>query len=384
MYSLLVLAVISFFVCVAITPAVRRLAFRFGAVDQPDLSRKVHRQPTARIGGVSIMISYLAALGSLLLLPLRGSAALQYQPPIYELLPGVIIIFGVGLADDIFGLKPWHKLLAEAIAASYAYFAGVHVLGFSNHLVGGWLSFILTLGWLLLCTNAFNLIDGIDGLAAGAALVATLTMLIAAKFGDNYGLALATAPLSGSLCGILVYNFNPASIFLGDCGSLTLGYLLGCCGLIWSQKPATLLGMTAPVVVLGLPLLDTTLTIVRRFVGRRPLFIADRSHIHHRLLERGLTPRRVTVLLYGACAVAAALLASRQGRYPGAGHRRVLRSRVVGYKPPEVHRTRGRPQGPVSKAAPHSGRRNVGRRLRTRDVVGLQSRRVLEANSKGL
>src|SRR4029079_2155009 len=133
-----------------------------------------------------------------------------------------------------------------------------------------WLSLPLTIAWLVLCANAFNLIDGVDGLAAGMGLFATSTMLVAAVLGDHVALALATAPLLGALVAFLRYNFNPASIFLGDSGSLTIGFLLGCCGALWSQKSATILGMVAPMMALAVPLLDAVMAVVRRFLRYEP------------------------------------------------------------------------------------------------------------------
>jgi len=155
------------------------------------------------------------------------------------------------------------------------------------------------------CSNAFNLIDGIDGLAAGLGLFATLTILTGALLQGNLALALATAPLAGALLGFLRYNFNPASIFLGDSGSLLVGFLLGCYGVVWSQKSATLLAMTAPLMAMAVPILDVCLSIARRFLRRQPIFGADRGHIHHRLLDRGLSPRKVALLLYAAGGLAA-------------------------------------------------------------------------------
>jgi UDP-GlcNAc:undecaprenyl-phosphate GlcNAc-1-phosphate transferase len=149
-------------------------------------------------------------------------------------------------------------------------------------------------------------VDGLDGLAAGVGLFATLTVFTAAIMQHNMVLAVATLPLAGSLLGFLCYNFNPATIFLGDSGALLIGYLLGCYAVIWENKSATLLGMTAPLMALSIPLLDVTLAIVRRFLRRQSIFAADRGHIHHQLLDRGLTPRRVVLVLYGLCGLAAA------------------------------------------------------------------------------
>ena len=170
-----------------------------------------------------------------------------------------------------------------------------------------WCSFLLTVAWLVLCSNAFNLIDGVDGLAAGVGLTATLTTCLAGMLRGDLALVLVTAPLAGCLVGFLRYNFNPASIFLGDSGSLLIGFLLGSYGIIWAQKSATMIGVAAPAMALALPLLEVGLSIVRRFLRNEAIFAADRGHIHHRLLDRGFTPRRVALLLYGACGLGAAL-----------------------------------------------------------------------------
>ncbi len=170
----------------------------------------------------------------------------------------------------------------------------------------GWATLPITVVWLVACSNAFNLIDGLDGLATGVGLFAAFTTLAAALLHNNAALALATAPLVGALLAFLRYNFNPASIFLGDSGSLTVGFLLGCFGALWSQKSATLLGMTAPLMALSVPLVDTGISVVRRFLRRQPIFTPDRNHLHHRLLDRGLTVRQVALVLYGVCGLAAA------------------------------------------------------------------------------
>jgi UDP-GlcNAc:undecaprenyl-phosphate GlcNAc-1-phosphate transferase len=162
----------------------------------------------------------------------------------------------------------------------------------------------VTVIWLVACTNAVNLIDGLDGLAAGIALMATMTTLAASLISGHIELTIATAPLAGALIGFLVFNFNPASIFLGDSGSLVLGFLLGCYSVLWSSKSATLVGMAAPIIALSVPLLDTTLAIARRFLRAQPIFQPDRAHIHHRLLARGLTHRRTVLVLYLAAGIA--------------------------------------------------------------------------------
>jgi len=224
---------------------------------------------------------------------------------VWNLLPAVAVIFAVGVIDDLFGLKPWQKIIGQLGAAGLAYWAGVRIMDvvwFSTH---SWWSLPVTILWLLTSTNAFNLVDGMDGLAAGVGLFATLTIFLAAILHGNTPLAMATFPLAGCLLGFLFYNFNPATIFLGDSGSLLIGFLLGCYGVIWTQKSATLLGMTAPLMALSIPLIDVGLAVLRRALKRQPIFSADRGHIHHRLLDRGLTPKRAVLLLYGICSLVA-------------------------------------------------------------------------------
>ena len=151
------------------------------------------------------------------------------------------------------------------IAAGAAYWAGIHIQGFAGYGTGAWWNLPVTIIWLVACTNAINLIDGVDGLATGIGLFATCTTLIAALLQHNTALAIATVPLAGCLLGFIRYNFNPATIFLGDCGSLFIGFLLGCYAVVWSQKAATILGMTAPLMALSIPLLDMTVAIARRY-----------------------------------------------------------------------------------------------------------------------
>ena len=308
MSSILFLGLVSFLACLAITPGVRKILLYFGIIDFPDGHRKLHEREVARAGGVALAIAYLAAFGVLLLLPSQDADLVRGRLGFaLALLPAAGIVFLTGLLDDIVSLKPSQKLTGQILAAGFAYFAGVRIHGFSDYPAGSAVSFLVTVAWLIICTNAFNLIDGVDGLTAGAGFLAAVTMLVAAILDGNHTLAVVIAPLAGSLLGMMVYNSSPASIFLGDCGSLTIGFLLGCFGVVWSQKSATMLGMAAPIIALGMPLLDMALAVLRRFLRLRPISSADRAHIHHRLLDRGLTPRRVTLVLYGFSGVAAAL-----------------------------------------------------------------------------
>jgi UDP-GlcNAc:undecaprenyl-phosphate GlcNAc-1-phosphate transferase len=306
MYSLLFLTLVSFILSLLLTPLVRNVFRRFGIVDQPDNARKLHHRPIPRVGGVAIALSYALAFGLLLLTNLRGGAIVWDALPFAcKLFPAAGLVFAIGLLDDVVGLKPVYKLLGQIAASLVAYSAGIHVTAVGAQHLGSWLSVPITVLWLVACMNAMNLIDGVDGVATGVGLFATITSLAAALMQHNVELALATLPLAGCLLGFLRYNFNPASIFLGDCGSLFIGFLLGCYGVLWSQKSATMLGMVAPLIAFSIPLLDTSLAIARRFLRRQPIFRADRGHIHHRLLDRGLSPRKVAFLLYGICAIAA-------------------------------------------------------------------------------
>ncbi len=307
-FILFILGAASLLFSLALTPLFRDIAVRLKIVDAPDNHRKLHTRPIPRIGGIAIVLSYL---GSFLFLTLISRGSILSAPGVrilaLQILPAGAVVFATGLIDDVFGLKPWQKLAGQLMAAGLACAAGVRITGIAGHAGQDWWSVPLTIAWLLGCTNAFNLIDGIDGLAAGVGLLASCTTLLAAILQGNVGLAIATVPLIGCLLGFLRYNFSPASIFLGDSGSLSIGFLLGLYAALWSQKSATLIGMLAPMMALALPLLDVFLSVTRRFLGNQPIFGADRGHIHHRLLARGLAPRATAWVLYGVCGIAAVL-----------------------------------------------------------------------------
>lgn len=322
MHALVILAASAFLIALVLTPLFRNFFREHGMVDLPDETRKLHPQAVPNMGGIPLALAYAASFGVLLLVGRQyaTTAPVNFAPAL-KLLPAAAIIFICGILDDRLKLQPFQKVLAQLAAAAGAFWAGVRVTGISSHHLPAWLSLAVTLVWLIGCTNAFNLIDGVDGLAAGVGLFATATTLVAALMQGNLPLALATAPLAGALLGFLRFNFNPATIFLGDSGSLLIGFLLGCFGVIWSQKSATMLGMTAPLMALSIPILDVCLSIARRFLRRQPILRGDRGHIHHRLLARGLTPRRVVLMLYGVCALGAVFSicqSMRTNHYAGA------------------------------------------------------------------
>jgi UDP-GlcNAc:undecaprenyl-phosphate GlcNAc-1-phosphate transferase len=283
---------------------------KWGFLDHPDGVRKKHATPIPRVGGIAIVLSYLITFVIALALPFTYTDHLHRALP--DILPLTLVgsvVFLTGVLDDLIGLAAWQKLMGILGASVLAYFAGIHV---DIHLLRGlpawpWLSFVITVVWLVGCTNAFNLIDGMDGLAAGVGLVAAVTMLVAALTQSNLPLALATMPLAGCLLGFLRYNFNGASVFLGDSGSLLIGFMLGCYGALWSEKSVTLVALTVPLLAVSIPLIDVVLSILRRFLRNRPIFQADRGHIHHRLLDRGLSPKKAVLTMYGICGVVAVL-----------------------------------------------------------------------------
>ncbi len=321
MHSILLLGFSSFALSLFLTPFVRNQAVRLGLVDRPDNHRKIHKLPIPRLGGIAILASIAGAYALVLLAGLSsGHIVRDGLPFAVRFLPAVLVIFGTGLIDDIFDVKPWYKLTAQIVAAVLAWNSGIRLYAIDGHSFSATGSFLLTLAWIVAYSNAVNLIDGVDGLAAGAALLAATTTLIAGLLHGNIELVFATVPLVGALLGFLRFNFNPASIFLGDSGSLTLGFLLGCYGIVCSEKSTTLLGMTAPLLALSVPLFDAGVSIVRRFLRQQPIFQGDREHIHHKLLSQGLTPRRVVLILYAFCGmagVASLLMTQANQKYQG-------------------------------------------------------------------
>ena len=290
----------------ALTYVVREFARRAGLVD-PVGERKVHVHPVPRIGGVAIVIAVGLAM---------TAAVTVFGTDIFSekgrglatVIGGALAVHIVGLVDDIRPMRARWKFLAQTVIACGVFVAGLRVSTLSLPFVGtvelGFVvGMLFTVIWFVGITNAFNLIDGLDGLAAGAALFALSTMFVVASYHGLVGAATVTIILAGATVGFLCFNFHPASIFLGDSGSLFLGFMLAGIGLIGSQKSPTVIAVAIPIVSLGLPVLDTTLAVARRFLRGQPIFSADRAHIHHRLLSLGHSPRRVALLLYSACAL---------------------------------------------------------------------------------
>lgn len=300
--------ILSLILSLVLTPLMRRLAQKVRALD-PFSARKLLRpSQIPRLGGVAIALAFYVTVavawstGSVV-----ARATLEQGTHVFPILLGGIPILLLGIVDDLRGMRALPKLLVEASVALFLYWQGLRVLGTSGPSgpveLSQLLSALVTVAWVVGVVNAVNLIDGLDGLASGMAVIALSTTTVAALLRGELLLAFLTGSLAGATLGFLRYNFNPASIFMGDSGSLFLGYLLATTS-IWSvRKSATAVLVVFPVVALGLPLLDTGLTISRRFLAGRPVMQADRDHVHHRLLLKGLPVRRAVLLLYGVCLV---------------------------------------------------------------------------------
>lgn len=290
------------------TPLVAWMAHRFGLLDQPSEARKVHVRAVPRLGGVAVVLAFFTPILALGLWENRVSALFYSDVRLVTgLFGGAAAIVALGVYDDLEGASARLKLLVQVTTA-----IGLWAVGFRIELLGnplgeafdlGWLSLPLTTIWIVGVVNALNLIDGLDGLASGVALLATL-VLFGVAFVDNATLlCLITVALAGSLVGFLFWNFNPAKIFLGDSGSMFLGFILAAVSIWTQQKGATAVALLVPVLALGLPILDTTLSFVRRVGKGKSPFVADREHLHHRLLALGLSHRNAVLTLYTASIV---------------------------------------------------------------------------------
>jgi len=221
------------------------------------------------------------------------------------------LIFVLGVYDDIRGVGPYFKFSVQGIAATILFMGGLRIVNipvlFGDHKLPWLVGWAFTVLWVLAITNAFNLIDGLDGLAAGSALFSTMVVFVVALLNGTSLVTVMTIALAGAILGFLRFNFNPATIFLGDSGSLFIGFVLSALALKGAQKAPTIVAVAIPVVSFGLPILETALSIVRRLISGRPVFTADREHIHHKLLQHGMTHRQVVILLYGVSAVFAML-----------------------------------------------------------------------------
>jgi len=291
---LIMASLVAFLLSMVFTPLVIKFCQKRNILDQPDGNRKIHNIPKSRLGGVAVVGSFFISL-------LIFRSFLPFAVSFWYLI-GLALIFLTGFLDDIFSLPPWVKILGLGIGALIFIFDGVVIEFITlpwNVLcyIGIW-GIPLTFFWILGITNSLNLIDGMDGLSSGIAAIAACTLGIIALQHGRWESALISFLLMGSAIGFLPYNFPPAKIFIGDGGALFFGGVLATVSVEGALKSATTFTLAVPILILGIPILDTFFAIVRRKRNKLPITRPDRGHLHHRLLEKGLTQREVILVVY--------------------------------------------------------------------------------------
>lgn len=292
----------------AATPLARRIAVKLGAIDKPT-GRRVNKVPVPRMGGIAIFCGIAAAfavqyVGTMFLgWPVVLVPSPKLRVNYWMLVLAFCVIFTTGILDDKFSLKPAQKLAGQVLAAVIAVAGGL-VIGDISSPLGpefislGWLAYPVTVIYLVAYVNIINLIDGLDGLAAGISAIASFTMFVLSVMAGRLDAAALSIAVTGSSLGFLRYNFHPASIFMGDSGSLTLGFALGCSSLLSVTRFAGLTTIIVPLVIAAVPILDTLSAIVRRTRAHVSIGQADRGHIHHRLMDEGFDQRQAVLVMY--------------------------------------------------------------------------------------
>ncbi len=302
MVSVLLASGAAFLLALALTPVAIRVARRAGALDHPLLSRKSHATAVPRIGGVAIAVAFAGGVAAA-----SASGSPIAGPRLLAIVGVGLLVAGIGLADDLRGLSPKAKLAAQLGAALLAWAAGLRIESVANPFGApvalGALGRPFTVLFLVGAMNAMNLIDGMDGLAGGVAVIAAAAALAVARARGDLLLVVVAAAVIGAGLGFLRHNLAPASIFMGDSGSLFLGFVLAAGSIPDPAAASRGVDLVAPLVALGIPVLDTALAIARRLARGAPVFVGDREHLHHRLLARGLSPRRALDVLLGAALV---------------------------------------------------------------------------------
>ena len=305
MQTFLIVFAIALVVSFCLTPLVKKLAFLVNAIDEPDY-RKVHKKIMPRMGGLAIYIGFVVAV--------------MYWFPMSREIQGLLLgstcILALGIADDIFHISAKQKLAGQIIAAAILIYFGISIDWLNDPFGRGyiyleWMAIPLTLVWVVSLTNVVNLMDGLDGLAAGVTCIATITLAYVAYIQGLFSSARLAICLVGAILGFLPYNFNPAKIFMGDTGSMFLGYTFAAISIIGAMKSTAIIALAMPAVMLGLPILDTACAIIRRHKTGQPIFSPDKGHFHHRLLAFGLSQKQAVLYMYGISAgfcIGAALL----------------------------------------------------------------------------
>jgi UDP-GlcNAc:undecaprenyl-phosphate/decaprenyl-phosphate GlcNAc-1-phosphate transferase len=307
--------VIAFATAFLVTPYIQRLALRVGMLDATD-ERRMHDQPKPRIGGIAVYLGFAFALFSALGYlfsrnVLHTSNDIKNVHDIVGLIFGGTLILMIGIWDDVMGMGPRTKLTAQVVVAGISMLYGFLIPYVANPFHHGqpiyfplWLSIAITLVWYVGMMNAINFIDGLDGLLSGLTAIAGIFLLVINLTHGHPEIALVLAALVGGALGFLPYNYNPAKIILGDSGALFIGYVFATVSIIGASKTAFTLSLLIPLIVLGLPIVDTAAAIVRRALGGRKIYEPDRGHFHHQLIFRfGLNVRQAVLLIYALCVV---------------------------------------------------------------------------------
>ncbi|MFH1386541.1 MAG: MraY family glycosyltransferase [bacterium] len=294
---------VALIVTILLTPMVRSFAPEIGAIDKPS-ERKVHSSNIPRSGGLAIYFGFLAAVLFGLLISSANGIIINSLPILGIIFGGSIVMF-TGLIDDVRGLRPLTKLFWQCVGAFVAIYFGVEITFISNPFNGllplGFIAIPLTLFWVVGMTNAVNLIDGLDGLATGVTAISAGSLFFVALRTHQIGGAILMLALAGAALGFLRYNFNPASIFLGDSGSYFLGFILATASIVGVFKTTLVVALIIPILILGVPIFDTTFAILRRLKNKKSPFAPDNKHIHHLLLRAGLTQREAVMSIYIVC-----------------------------------------------------------------------------------
>lgn len=294
----------AFAVTLLVTPIALFLAPRVGAMDIPKDNRRMHKKAMPRFGGLAMFCGTEAALA------LFSSS----DPKVLVIMLGGLLIYAVGVIDDIKGIPAKLKFILQMLCALSIYIGGIKIDFIKNPFnQATYIEFPLPIGlvitilWIVGITNTVNLIDGLDGLAAGVACIASASIAYCAVLSGQYGVAVAMLAVTGSALGFLPYNFHPAKIFMGDSGSLFLGFMIAAISILGSTKGATLIATIVPFLVLGLPIFDTAFAIVRRWINGTPIMEADKGHLHHRILSTGIGQRRTVLIMYSISSIMGAV-----------------------------------------------------------------------------
>lgn len=301
--SLSAVFLVSFTVCYFLVPAVSIIARKLGAVDKPDGKRKIHTKATPRLGGIAIYAGIITGILTGFFYLINKKKILYIDPvQITAVLTGSTFVLLIGAADDFFDLKPHEKYLGQVVAAIIAILFGINFSFINLPYVGtislGLWSYVFTVFWITAMMNIMNFIDGLDGLAAGVSVIAGISFLAYLLLKGNLTASIIIVSLIGSSLAFLKYNSYPASIFMGDSGSLLLGYIFGVITISGVVKSMSVFSFLVPIVVMGFPIVDTFLAIIRRLGRGKPITEADSKHIHHRLLHKGLSHRAAVFLIY--------------------------------------------------------------------------------------